>query len=269
MSYIIQTDTIGYRRWCAPDPKCVLILVHGLGAHGGRWEAFGDFLANRGISAYAIELRASGSAAPAGQHENLRLYRDRVLRLFGIASRENPGKKVFLVGESMGAIVSFLLCVDRPGLAGGLVCISPAFAAGRSVTPKDYLRVLASLLYRPEKECALPFDSSMCTRDIEERERLDHDPHEYRAASSRVLFEVALAQIRARSVGKRMLTPVVFLLAGEDRIADTGAAQAVFRGLAVRDKTLIEFPGMYHSLSIELGKEKVFEEIVKWVEERA
>jgi alpha-beta hydrolase superfamily lysophospholipase len=65
-----------------------------------------------------------------------------------------------------------------------------------------------------------------------------------------------------------MVTPALFLVAGGDRIVDSAASEKVFRGLASRDKTLIDFPGMYHSLSIEMGKEQVFEEILRWAGKR-
>ena len=47
-------ESIQYRQWGLSDPKCVFLLVHGLGAHAGRWEAFGDFFIKKNISSYAI-----------------------------------------------------------------------------------------------------------------------------------------------------------------------------------------------------------------------
>jgi alpha-beta hydrolase superfamily lysophospholipase len=40
MTEFIENDMM-VRRWKAPSPKAVLLLVHGLGAHSARW----DFLA--------------------------------------------------------------------------------------------------------------------------------------------------------------------------------------------------------------------------------
>lgn len=60
----------------------------------------------------------------------------------------------------------------------------------------------------------------------------------------------------------------LFLVAGDDKMVDSRASMEIFKRLKVKDKTLVEYPGMYHSLSIELGKEKVFEDLLKWVEKR-
>jgi len=234
-------------------------LVHGLGAHSGRWDLAADFFMKRGVSSYAVEL---------GKPDSLAIYKSKILRLYDIAKRDNPAKKIFLVGESLGAIISFLVCAERPGLFKGLVCISPAFAPRKRPSPLTCVRMFASLFYDPGKEFTLPFDSSMCTRDIEYRTKLDQDPDEYRAIPVKKVFDILLAQRRVAALSRTMSTPALFLIAEEDKIADTAAAKEVFSRLAAEDKALVEFPGMYHSLSIDLGREAVFEEILKWVEEK-
>ena len=44
--------------------------------------------------------------------------------------------------------------------------------------------------------------------------------------------------------------------------------QVVFDGLPLKDKTKSEYPEMLHALSIELGREKVFADILNWLEKR-
>jgi len=252
-------ERIEYRQWALPAPRAVFLLVHGLGAHAGRWEAIGDFFLKKGISSYAIEL----------PRQNLfRNCNDNILKLYDIAAKNNPAKKIFLIGESMGAIISFLLAAKKPGLFSGVVCISPAFASRYAPALLDGIKILAPLLYNPGKEFKLPFDSSMCTRDPEYRKKMDEDMREYRTVSSKLIIEILLTQARAGRMKKKLTTPVLFLVAGEDKIVDPRSAGAIFNGLLVKDKTLVEFPGMYHSLSIELGKELVFEEISRWVGKR-
>jgi alpha-beta hydrolase superfamily lysophospholipase len=97
---------------------------------------------------------------------------------------------------------------------------------------------------------------------------LDHDAREYHSASSKFILEILLAQARARKLRKDIVTPILFLVAGEDRIVDPSATKKAFNGLKAGDKTLVEFPGMYHALSIELGRDSVFEELLRWTEKK-
>jgi alpha-beta hydrolase superfamily lysophospholipase len=256
-----QSKKIGYRQWTCPAPKAVFLLVHGLGAHTGRWEAMAEFFLQRGISSYAVELhRVAGFAS----------YNADILGLREIIKKDNPSARIFLVGESMGALIAFLLARSRPGFFNGLICISPAFANKIKLSMADYLKIAAALFYKPHKLFRVPFDSSMCTRDTGYRKKMDQDPLEHRTASSRLLTAILFAQMRVRfgsPLGSPGL-PVLFLVAGEDKMIDHRATNAIFNRLDVKDKTFVEFPGMYHALSIDIGKEAVFEKVFEWVNGR-
>ncbi|MFA6079101.1 MAG: alpha/beta fold hydrolase [Candidatus Omnitrophota bacterium] len=263
-----ENERDGYKRWRADDPKAILLLVHGIGAHSGRWDAAAAFFLKKNISSYAVELwdpKAAGKAADQGSR--FRSYYDKITSLHAIISRENPSKKIFLVGESLGALVSFLFCAARPDLFSGLICLSPAFATKNKVSTLDCIKMLAPIFYDPGRQFSLLFDSSMCTRDEDYRRMMDRDPLEYRSISSKMIFDILLAQAHAGMEKNKISVPVLFLLAGEDKIVDAAQARRVFNSLAVKDKALVEFPGMYHSLSVDLGKESVFEEMSKWMEE--
>ncbi len=247
---------IGYRQWVVPEPIAVFLLVHGLGAHSERWEAMADFFSGKRISSYAIDC-----PEPEDYYSN-------ILRLRDTIAENNPGKKIFLIGESLGAIISFLLVSRHPELFDGLVCFSPAFSSRLKFPAADYFKIIASLMYDPKKEFGLPFDSTMCTRDIAYRKKMDADRRESRRASSRSIARVFLYQILAFISAKKLISPVLFLVAGDDKIADPGRSAAIFKRLAAKDKTFIEYPCLYHSLSIELGKEKVFDDLLRWTEKR-
>lgn len=255
-------EDIVYRKWVYSSPsvwpQAAFLMVHGLGAHAGRWEAMAGFFARYGISSYALELR--GDSGFGGY------YRD-ILKLRDVIKKDDPSAKMFLVGESMGALIAFLLAASRPGLFNGLICISPAFANRIGFPVSGYLKIAAALLFSPGRLFAVPFDSSMCTRDLDYRKKMDADPAERRTATARLLAAILFAQARARHV-RSLGLPALFLVPGEDRIVDHRATRSVFNGLADQDKRLVEFPGMYHALSIDTGKEAVFDKIFGWLKGR-
>ena len=78
----IETKEAGYRQWHSPDPRCVFLLVHGLGTHSGRWEAAADFFLKEGVASYAVELRGIGPAAkPGARQESFDSCYDKILFL--------------------------------------------------------------------------------------------------------------------------------------------------------------------------------------------
>jgi alpha-beta hydrolase superfamily lysophospholipase len=66
----------------------------------------------------------------------------------------------------------------------------------------------------------------------------------------------------------RVRTDTLFLLAGADTFVSSEASKKIFKGIRFEHKHIIEYPQMRHSLTMELGREKVFEDILKWIERR-
>ncbi|MDB4349497.1 lysophospholipase [Omnitrophica bacterium] len=263
-----ETDIL-YNKWQSPAPAAVFLLVHGLGAHTGRWEFLSGFFLEKRISSYAIELKGFGETRDLKGHiDSFRIYLKDIRSLYNIIIREYKDKKVFLIGESIGAVISFLMAIEEPDLFSGLICLSPAFAGRLKTTPLTYIRRFLPLIYNPKKQFEIPFDPRMCTRDTAYQKVMETDFREHRLATSKFAFEFMIAQAQSGVLKDRVRTPVFFLVAGEDKLADPEASKRIFRGLKVEDKTIIQYPGMYHSLSIDLGRERVFGDILKWVRER-
>jgi alpha-beta hydrolase superfamily lysophospholipase len=258
-----------YKEWKSPSPKAVFLLVHGLGAHTARWEFLSDFFLRNNISSYALELKGFSETEDLKGHiDSFNIYFNDIKSLRDIIARENSGKRVFLLGDSIGGLISFLTVIESPGLFNGLICISPAFMSALKVAPLDYVRKLLPLFYNPKKQFNIPFDSRMCTRDVDYQKVLDSDPKEHRLATSKFIFELFMAQLRANILKNKASGPVLFLLSGEDKLVDPQVSKRIFEGMKSEDKTIIEYPEMYHALSIDLGREKVFKDILDWAQKR-
>jgi alpha-beta hydrolase superfamily lysophospholipase len=124
------------------------------------------------------------------------------------------------------------------------------------------------MLYNPHKQFDLPFTSALCTRDEAYIKILDTDSREYRTISSRMIFDILTGQVTAGLLKKKMTTPVLFLTAGEDKLVDSAKTKEMFKDVAAKDKEIIDFPGMYHSISVDTGRERVFSEMLRWAEKR-
>ncbi len=255
-----------YTKWAARSPEAVLLLVHGLGAHTGRWQFLVDFFLQNSFSSYAIELRGFGKTEDVKGHvDSVNIYFSDIRRLAEIAREENPGKKIFLLGESVGALVSFSMVANGANFASGLICISPAFSDKLDVKPIDYIRMSLALLYNPRKQFLVPFTAEMCTRDVQYQKVMNENPREHRLVSAKLVFEITKLQKTAPRSAAKIKLPTLFLLAGDDKLVEPDASRKIFDMIASKDKRIVEYPEMCHALSIDLGREKVFLEILKWI----
>jgi alpha-beta hydrolase superfamily lysophospholipase len=261
---------VQYRQWNATGAKDVFLLVHGLGGHTGRWEMLADYVAPRGVAVYALALRGFGDTPGVKGHvDSFDTYLSDIESLVNIIRKDHPHQKIFLLGESLGGLISFLMAIDRGRLFNGLICLSPAFADTLNVRAKTVWGVVFSCLFAPAKQFVMPLSLSCCSRDVDMVKRMDADLREHRFASSRLLVEILLAQQRAKIFKNKLSIPVLFLLSGRDTIVSTDESMRIFKLLKVSDKDVKVYPEMYHALSIDLGREVVFEDILSWIKARA
>ena len=271
MMTLIKDEKTGvvYRKWSAPSPKAVLLLVHGISTHSGRWQFLAEYFLTNNISSYAIEMK--GFCLPKGlkaPQESLDSFFNDICHLCDLIKKECPGCKIFVIGESAGGIVSFLSATLKPDYFDGLVCISPAFASKIDLNLADYLKIFTSSISDPGRQFTLPIAPDMCTRDSDYLKIVDSEREQYQCTTARLLVGLIFAQIRCRMLRSKIKIPVLFLIAGDDNIVDPMVSVKMFKSLRIRDKKLIEYPGMRHSLSIELGRELIFHDIFKWLQER-
>jgi len=266
-----EKRNIFYREWGCSDPRAIMLLVHGLGGHSNNWEYFSDYFVRRGITCYALELKGFGRDVEGrvkGHIDSLDIYIRDVRRLHHIIKREHGKKKVFVSGESMGGLIAFITAIKKPDLFNGLICISPGFGSLLKFSFLDYVKMTLAWVHKREKQFFMPFNSEMCTRDPECRKQMDSDPLEHRFATPGLLLNILIGQMYSNLLKRKVSMDTLFLLGGKDSFVCGRASRKIFEGLKTKNKRLIEYPDMRHTLTAELGREKVFTDILKWVEKR-
>lgn len=262
---------IFYRQWECASPRAVLLLVHGLGGHSNNWEFFSEYFLHNKIASYAIELKGFGANVETylkGHIDSLNTYVKDVRRLHYIIKKKHKGKKVFIAGESMGGLIAFMAAIKKPDLFNGLICISPGFASLLKFSILDYVKMISARFYRPKKQFIMPFDSAMCTRDPDCQKIIDNDPLEHRFATPKLLQSILIGQMYAKLLKHKMRMRAIFLLGEKDNFVCGRTSRKIFEGLKAKDKELIRYSEMRHSLTAELGREKVFGDVLNWLEKR-
>lgn len=264
-----EKRNIMYRHWGCTSPRAVVLMVHGLGGHSNNWEFVAKFLMEHRIASYSIELKGFGMTEGVKGHiDSLEAYVRDVRRLCSIIKRDNRRLPVFIAGESMGGLIGFLTVIRKPRVFRGLVCISPGFKSSLKFSLLEYLRMVSARFYNPRKQFRMPFTNEMCTRDPECMKIMNADSLEHRWATPKLLQSILLAQFSSRMLKHRVRTDTLFLLAGADTFVSPKASKAIYKGMPFEHKEIIEYPEMRHSLTMELGREKVFADLLAWIEKR-
>jgi len=264
-----EKRNILYRHWGCSSPRAAMLMVHGLGGHSNNWEFVARFLVEHGISCYSLELKGFGrTEGTKGHIDSLDTYIKDVRRLYNIIKKDHRNKPVFIAGESMGGLIGFLTVIKKPGIFRGLICISPGFKSRLKFSLMEYFRMVTARFYNQKKQFHMPFTNEMCSRDPECLKIMNNDTLEHRWATPRLLQSILLGQLSSNLWKHKVRTDTLFLLAGADTFVNSETSRKIFNGIKFEHKHIIEYPEMRHSLTMELGREKVFGDLLKWVEKR-
>lgn len=134
------------------ETKAAVLLVHGFGQNRYTWHSskrsFSNYLASHGYDVFNIDLRGRGRSKRFGAIDDTGLddyIREDVPAAIRAAIRVSGHKQVFLIGHSMGGLISYCVAgsIMREEVAGVISIGSPyRFGAGNI-----YLRLGAPILY--------------------------------------------------------------------------------------------------------------------------
>ena len=127
--------SIAYANWgtgeqTSSEPRPVVVLVHGAGAHT-RWWSFTAPLLAEHCDVLALDLSGHGNSGHR-QTYHLEGWADEVS---AVASTQAPGRPALIVGHSLGAMVATAMLAREPAHHAGLVVVDSAIRradAGRA-----------------------------------------------------------------------------------------------------------------------------------------
>lgn len=271
-------------------------IVHGMMEHTGRYRETAEWLADRGIAVYGHDHLGHGRTA--AEKEDLGYFGDRdgefslvkdVRRLTLYGKRRYRGKRLFLLGHSMGSfMVRRTLTVYEDGPDGvilmgtgsqpeGMVlagwCLASLVSAVRGRRSRSRLLHELSLGNYNRKFWPVQTDHDWLTRDMEKARSFEADPYcqfLFTAGAYRDFFRVILMDQRAERLG-RMRTDMPLLLLSGDRDPvgenERGVRKVYkrFSDAGCRDITLGFYKDARHELFNETNREEVREDLFSWL----
>lgn len=246
----------------------VVLLVHGLGEHVGRYDHLAGQLNDWGFAVRGYDQHGHGeSGGPrGGLPSDTRLLDDLADIVDSTRARMGSHTPLILLGHSMGGLVAarFVALGLRPVQA--LVLSSPALEPSLNAVQKLLLAVLPRIA--PNLRIGNGLDASLISHDpavvaAYRADKLVHDRVSARLA--RFIADggpATLAQAASWSV------PTLLLYAGADRLVNPAGSRAF---AAAAPRTVVSthcFETLYHEIFNELDAAPVFAELKKWLDAR-
>lgn len=246
----------------------VVILVHGLGEHAGRYDALARRLNDWGFGVRGYDQYGHGeSGGPrGGLPTDSRLLDDLADIVDSTRARTTRNTPLILLGHSMGGLVSarFVALGLRP--IEGLVLSSPALDPGLNRFQKLLLWLLPKVA--PNLRVGNGLDPALISHDpavvaAYRADRLVHDRVSGRLA--RFIADTGPATVALAATWQ---VPTLLLYAGADKLVNPAGSRAFAAAAPKQVVSARCFDTLYHEIFNELKAEPVFAELRKWLDAR-
>jgi alpha-beta hydrolase superfamily lysophospholipase len=269
-----QLDLV-WQSWAPETPRGVVIIIHGLAEHGGRYHETAGFLSTKGWAVYACDLRAHGlSPDPpkAGRVHVNRFtdYAHDVDAMIGLVQIHHAGLPVFILGHSMGGLIAISYALEKPEALAGAIISSPALGTHPEFKPPLFLKIMVGILSRlaPRLLVDSGLDTQAICRDPQVVQAYIDDPLVSQKVSARWYSEITRAMKRAHKNAGSLRIPMLLMQSGADRLVDP-AAPGRWAGLTPPGLVeLVQWEGLYHEMLNEPEKGQVRARILEWLDSR-
>ncbi len=157
---------IFWRSWSPDDgtARALIVLVHGLGEHSGRYDHVVARLVGQGYAVHALDHRGHGrSDGPRALIEDMDDAVADLDTLVDMAVAAQPGLPVFMLGHSMGGLLGLRYALAHQDRLAGLI-LSAALAQLDAV-PKPLELVGRALSVIAPRAPLIAIDATLVSRD--------------------------------------------------------------------------------------------------------
>jgi acylglycerol lipase len=245
---------IYYQHWIPEDEaKAILLIAHGYAEHSGRYGNVVNYFIPKNYCVYALDHRGHGKSG--GKIDEIVDFADFVADLkifFDIIREENPDKKIFLIGHSMGSVISLLYTLQYQDELAGMIT-----SGGGLAKPGDPPM--------PPRPADQPLDSSRLSRDPEVIRAYENDPLVYRGPIPAGIEAEMSNRTRQLSEEVGQIKLPVLIMAG-DGGTDGARSQVLYDYIGSGDKTIRRYAELRHEIFNEPEHLQVMADMEAWLE---
>ncbi|MBV8617914.1 MAG: lysophospholipase [Curvibacter sp.] len=246
----------------------VVLIVHGLGEHAGRYEGLAQRLNEWGFGVRGYDHYGHGdSAGPrGGLNSDTRLLDDLVDVVESTRVRMPRGLPLILLGHSLGGLVAARFVAQRLAPVDGLVLSSPALDAGLN----PFQQLLVAVLPRvwPDLRVSNGLKTRYLSHDPQVVRAYEADPRCHDRVSARMARFIAEAGPLTVAAAPRWTMPTLLMYAGDDRLVNPAGSRA----FAAQAPACVQshcFEGLYHELFNELEAGPVYDCLGAWLDRQS
>ena len=263
----VRDANIYFQSWQPEsEPRAVLLIVHGLAEHSGRYINIVNHFVPLGYAVYGMDHlghgKSDGTRVYVKRFEDytnmLKIYFDRIRRW-------QPGKPIFLVGHSMGGLISAVFLLDHQAELTGAVLSGAAVKVSDNITPAILVvgKILSALMPRFG---LIGLDAKGVCRDPAVVQAYVSDPLVFKGkTTARLAAEMRKAMQYVSAAATKITLPIMIVQGSADKCVDPAGAQMLYDLVSSADKEIRIYDGFYHEVFNEPDHDKVVRDVEIWL----
>lgn len=254
-----------YQSWLPQKEKrASIIIVHGVGEHSSRYAHVGEYFSSLGYAVYAFDQRGNGRSP--GKRGHVNDFDEYTLDLKRFIEHLLLAGQLFILGHSLGGLITVRFAMDYPQNLSGIIVSSPALGLSMKIPLwQKALSYALNSLYPSFTMIDNGIPSKYLSHDTKVCSAYDSDPLVHRQRSVRFFMEFVKTLAKTFNEPEKLKCPSLFIQAGDDRIVSVERLKEFFRNIPAEKKILKIYPGFYHEILNEIEKDKVFRDIEVWL----
>jgi acylglycerol lipase len=258
------------------EPRGVIFLVSGLAEHTGRYDSVALRFVEHGYHVFALDHQGQGLSEGERKHvERFSHYVDDLEQFVDERLATNDGALAklprFILGHSMGGLITTHLCMRHPSAFNGVILSAPALIPDPvKITP--LLKRLALTLGEFVPKLGLDnLDSRLVSRNPQVYQQYVQDPG---VPKNLLRARWGAEMLRAMDVvwaqPTKLCFPMLIIHGSADGIVPLEASERLAQTAPAADKKIVVYDGVYHELfQDERIEAAVFADVFSFIDARA
>lgn len=250
--------------WQPEKVKAIVVLVHGMGGHSGRYLCVVEKLLMQDFAVIAYDNFGHGkTSGKRGHNPSFEALLDVIGEVISIAYELFQSKPLFLYGHSMGGNLVINCVLRRQFQIKGVIATSPFLKL--AFQPPKWKMFLGKILHKvaPSVTLGNEIDANHVSRNVNEVNKYITDPLVHNKISPNYSLSIIDAgQWAIESAGQLQIE--MFVAHGiEDKIIDYKGSVAFTEKTKLASLKL--YKDSYHELHNDFCKDVLLEDVVSWV----
>lgn len=239
-----------------PSKDATVIFTHGIAEYSKSYFDFAKALNNAGYNVITYDLRGHGKSQ--SERGTVDSYNDLLKDLdFLVKEASNKTSKVFLYGHSLGGVITNLYTLKGNVVDGIIIAASPI-----KLSPLLKLLKLIPKRWTNKIKINTNFnDENLVHNNEYVKDEYDLDFFYYKYINE-VLVK-GLKDLKRGPLNKKM--PSLYIYSSNDKMANIKNGKILYKRTLNEDKTLLIYKKSRHNLHLDVEKERLFKDVIKWL----